>query len=230
MQRIPESSCVRKEIVDIDFLLTSRNADRKIMQSIRIMGRPEHENKEVEPVEPVQMNICQGNTYRKDLTWLHFNNKPAGSKEATSEGSTVLHIHFCSLSNNSKKQLGIPAQTWLFHAWSYDRFTEIQSNLRRKKLHRTNQGSNLEEKINPSILKEYFFSRTEPFIFTLIAPVLLEQSNKTSWFFPALKSTSHFLPQSTVSHRSASSSETNSSCCHRSDVWSHLEQRVVSSA
>ena len=111
MQRIPESSCVRKEIVDIDFLLTSRNADRKIMQSIRIMGRPEHENKEVEPVEPVQMNICQGNTYRKDLTWLHFNNKPAGSKEATSEGSTVLHIHFCSLSNNSKKQLGIPAQT-----------------------------------------------------------------------------------------------------------------------
>ena len=25
-----------------------------------------------------------------------------------------------------------------FHAWSYDRFIEIQSNLKRKKLHRTN--------------------------------------------------------------------------------------------
>ena len=30
------------------------------------------QNKKVEPVEPVQMNICQSNTYRKDLDWLHF--------------------------------------------------------------------------------------------------------------------------------------------------------------
>ena len=29
-------------------------------------------NKEVEPVKPVQMNINQSNTYRKDLSWLHF--------------------------------------------------------------------------------------------------------------------------------------------------------------
>ena len=36
-QRIPESSCARKETVDIDILVTSRNGDRKIMQSIRIM-------------------------------------------------------------------------------------------------------------------------------------------------------------------------------------------------
>ena len=32
--------------------------------------------------------------------------------------------------------------TTVFHAWLYGRFIEIQSNLRRKKLHRTNQGSN----------------------------------------------------------------------------------------
>ena len=32
--------------------------------------------------------------------------------------------------------------TTVFHAWPYGRFIEIQSNLRRKKLHRTNQGSN----------------------------------------------------------------------------------------
>ena len=38
--RIPESSCVRKETVDIDILVTSRNGDRKIMQSIRITSRP----------------------------------------------------------------------------------------------------------------------------------------------------------------------------------------------
>ena len=35
-QRIQESSCARKETVDIDILVTSRNGDRKIMQSIRI--------------------------------------------------------------------------------------------------------------------------------------------------------------------------------------------------
>ena len=32
-QRIPESSCGRKETVDLDILVTSRNGDRKIMQS-----------------------------------------------------------------------------------------------------------------------------------------------------------------------------------------------------
>ena len=39
-KRIPESSCARKETVDIDILVTSRNGDRKIMQSIRITSRP----------------------------------------------------------------------------------------------------------------------------------------------------------------------------------------------
>ena len=37
-QRIPEFSRARKETVDI--LVTSRNGDRKIMQSIRITSRP----------------------------------------------------------------------------------------------------------------------------------------------------------------------------------------------
>ena len=39
-QRIPEFSRARKETVDIDILVISRNGDRKIMQSIRIMSRP----------------------------------------------------------------------------------------------------------------------------------------------------------------------------------------------
>ena len=33
-------------------------------------------NKEVEPVEPVQMNMYQSNTYRKDLSWLHLDDEP----------------------------------------------------------------------------------------------------------------------------------------------------------
>ena len=39
-QRIPESSCARKETVDIDIFVTSRDGDRKIIQSIRITSRP----------------------------------------------------------------------------------------------------------------------------------------------------------------------------------------------
>ena len=35
-----------------------------------------------------------------------------------------------------------PDMTTIFYAWLYGRFIKIQSNLRRKKLHRTNQGSN----------------------------------------------------------------------------------------
>ena len=36
MQGIPESSCARKEILDIDILVTSRKGDRKNMQSVRV--------------------------------------------------------------------------------------------------------------------------------------------------------------------------------------------------
>ena len=39
-QKIPEFRCARKETVNIDILVTSRNGDRNIMQSIRIMSRP----------------------------------------------------------------------------------------------------------------------------------------------------------------------------------------------
>ena len=39
-QRIPEPSCARKETIDIDILVKTRNGDRIIMQSIRITSRP----------------------------------------------------------------------------------------------------------------------------------------------------------------------------------------------
>ena len=43
----------RKETVDINIVVTSRNGDRKIMQSIKIKSRPPSKKKEVKPVEPV---------------------------------------------------------------------------------------------------------------------------------------------------------------------------------
>ena len=58
------------------------------------------------------------------------------SREAASEGPTVLYTRFCGL-------LTYPRHDYKFHARLYGRFIETKSNLRKKKLHRTNQGSNL---------------------------------------------------------------------------------------
>ena len=74
-QRIPKSSCARKETVDTDAVVTSRNGDQKIKQSIIITSRPPSE-KEVESVEPVLKYIYQSITYRKGLRWPHFANGP----------------------------------------------------------------------------------------------------------------------------------------------------------
>ena len=125
--------------------------------------------------------------------------------------------------------------TTVFHAWLYCRFIEIQSNLRGKKFHRMNQGSNFlggsfSNRDNVRALIQYrreiqpqndFSSRTEPSIFTSIAPVLLDWSKSTSSVFPGLNTTSYFLPQITVFCRSDLSSEASFSCCHRPP--DHLE-------
>ena len=52
-------------------------------------------------------------------------------------------------------------------------------------------------------------------------------SNETSWVFPAFKSTIHFLPRSTVSHRSDFRSATISSSWHWTDTWSHLQRSII---
>ena len=47
------------------------------------------EKKEVEPVDPVQMNIYQNNTYRKDLRWSHFDDEPRVSERQQVKGISV---------------------------------------------------------------------------------------------------------------------------------------------
>ena len=73
--------------------------------------------------------------------------------------------------------------TTVLHAWPYGRFIEIQRNLGRKKLHRTSQGSNFlgssfnnRDNVRDPIQfrTDDFCSRTDPTIFTTVAPVLLD--------------------------------------------------------
>ena len=99
-QRILESSYVREENIDIDILVTSRNSDWKVTV-YQNNKQTSLKNKEVEPIEPVQMNIYQSSTCVR-LRLAIFRQWGKGSREATSEGPTVLDIHFCSLSNNPK--------------------------------------------------------------------------------------------------------------------------------
>ena len=92
-----------------------------------------------------------------------------------------------------------PDMTTIFYARQSDRFIGIKSNLRRRKLCRTNRGSNflgssfsnrdnartqciLEKKDSPSILKRGFSLRTEQSFFTLITPELFNQPNKNVFF------------------------------------------------
>ena len=66
-------------------------------------GKTSPENRDVEPVEPVHMNIYQSSTYRR-LNLATFQLCAEDSNEAAN-----LHTHFCGLSNNSQLQIGAPA-------------------------------------------------------------------------------------------------------------------------
>ena len=50
-----------------------------LILDIKIIGQNNDytflEKKEVEPTEPVQKNVYESDTYRKDLSWLYFNDQ-----------------------------------------------------------------------------------------------------------------------------------------------------------
>ena len=120
--------------------------------------------------------------------------------------------------------------TSVFHARPHGRFIKIKSNLRLKKLHRTNQGFNFigdsfSNRDNVRAPIQFLRGRQPQHLkydFSSKQTYQLFWSNETSLVFPALKSTSCFLLQYTVSCRSDSSSEANFSCWHKSDAYSHL--------
>ena len=104
-QRISESSCARKETVEIHILVTSRNGDSKIMQAIRISNRPPLRKKEVQPVESFLKNIYQSNTYKRNLSWLHFNHEPRVQEKQQVKGrKSCIFVFVASLSILSSNQ------------------------------------------------------------------------------------------------------------------------------
>ena len=128
--------------------------------------------------------------------------------------------------------------TTVFHAWVNGRFIEIQSHLRRKKLHRTNQGSNFlggsfsnrdsvrvpiqfRRESQPHHLKT-FFLKNRPIHFHINSTSVIRQVKQDQLSFSSIEINkpllANFLPQSTVPCRSDLNSEAHSSCCHILDA------------
>ena len=136
--------------------------------------------------------------------------------------------------------------TIVFHAWPNVRLTEIQSNLRRKKRHRTNQGSNFlggsfsnrnnvrasiqfGRERQPQHLKRRIFLKNRPIHFHINSTSLIRLIKQNQLSFSSIEINKPIpAPIHSVSD-SDSSSEANSSCCHRSDASSHSDYIVVSS-
>ena len=98
-QRIENS--IDKETVNTDILATSRNGDRKILQSIRIRSRPPSRKRKWHQLS--QLRWTPTKVIPIEKTYLAtFRRWAKDSRQASSEGLTVQHNPFCSLSNNSK--------------------------------------------------------------------------------------------------------------------------------
>ena len=85
------------------------------------------------------MNIYQSNTYRKDLSWLYFYDDPRVQErqQMLKQSYIPVSVAYIQVEARSTSQM-----TTVFHARPLAGFIEIQSNLKRKNLHRTNQGPN----------------------------------------------------------------------------------------
>ena len=105
----------KKETVGLNILRTSRNGDRKIFQTIRIGSRPP--TRKGSPTVFKRSSKCRINSPTYPFMQL------------------VQHIQVATRSIN-------PTMTTVFQVRSYGRFVERKSKVRRKKLHRINQGSN----------------------------------------------------------------------------------------
>ena len=74
-QRIPDYSCANQGTVDIGILV---NIYEWLQKNYAIYHNKQtsFDNKEVEPVQPLQVSIYQINTYRKELSWRSFEYEP----------------------------------------------------------------------------------------------------------------------------------------------------------
>ena len=70
-------------------------------QSIRTTSRLSSKIKKMDLVEPVRMNIYESNSYRKDLSWLHFSNEPRVQEKVKVASEVPAVLHYLTTQSNS---------------------------------------------------------------------------------------------------------------------------------
>ena len=119
-KKIPESSCTRKETGETRQPCNIQEQRQKNHAIYQNNKQTSLENKELEPVQPVQMNTYQSNTYRKVLSWLHFDDEPMvreRRKKKDLQSYISVFVGYPSiLSSNQEHQPGMAA---VFHTWAY---------------------------------------------------------------------------------------------------------------
>ena len=108
------------------------------MQSIRITSRPLSRIRKRNQFN--QFRWINSDTYKKDFSWLHLDNETRvqESQQVKDQQSCISVSVFYPTIPSSNQEHQPNHNNCSIHG----RFIEIQSNLMRKKLHRTNQGSN----------------------------------------------------------------------------------------
>ena len=123
-QRIPEPSCARKETLDIDILVTSRNGDRKTMNIYQSMNTYYSNTTTVIPT---------------DKTFLHFHNELRVQERQPvndQQSSISIFVDYLTISNSIQDH-----QPRHDSSISYIAVWQQPQDLRKKKLHGANQGS-----------------------------------------------------------------------------------------
>ena len=177
-----------------------------------------------------------------DLSCLQFNNEPGVQerKQVKDQQSCISIFIAYPTSSNQEHQ---PDMTTGFHTWPYGRFIETQSNLRRNKLHRTNQGSNFlggsfsnRDNVRTPIQfrresqshhpKRLFFLKNRPIRFNINSTSVIKHVKRKQLSFFIIEITQP-LPGPVHSVSRSNSSQFQQLPQVR---CSHLEQRIVSSA
>ena len=86
------------------------------------------------------MYVNQSNSYRKDLSWVLFDNQVQERHQVKDNSPAYPFLQLIQQFQVATKSTS-PYMTKVFHTWSNGRFIKKQSKLRRKKLYRKNQGS-----------------------------------------------------------------------------------------
>ena len=157
----------------------------------------------MEPVEPVLKNIYQSNIYTKDLSHISMMSQGfKGSREwrTNRPAYSLLWLEKFHVATRGTS----PDVTTVFHTWVDSRFVEIESNLRRKKLYRTNQSSNFLEgsfdnrynvippiqfkrEAQPQHLKRWFSLKSRPIHFHINRTIVIRPVKQNQLSFPSIE-------------------------------------------